>query len=221
MAQKIIDNNRKPYNNVPLREGEVLVPQLVDDRAYAIAIGADPVNLRTYTTAGVSYLVMFVAVPKEHEAESMKAYYAAVNELLDEKLGPNRASRCLIPQADGTKKVCPKLKDGNHEPCDTCPHRGEYEREDRSMVSLQDLDDENYAPMESAPSAEDEALLGIMLDDLLEYLGGMNPMLADVVRMGYDGMTKKDIVRNLPVKSSQAYDLFNKAHKLSMEYLRK
>ena len=34
------------------------------------------------------------------------AFDAAVNELLDEMLGPNRHSRCLVPQPDGTKKVC-------------------------------------------------------------------------------------------------------------------
>ena len=45
-AQKNHDNPWKSYNNEPLREGEVLVPQLVDDRNYAIAIGAKPENLR-------------------------------------------------------------------------------------------------------------------------------------------------------------------------------
>ena len=42
-----IEKNWISYNNAPLREGEVLVPQLVDDREYAIAIGAKPENLRT------------------------------------------------------------------------------------------------------------------------------------------------------------------------------
>ena len=93
------------YNGEPLREGEVLVPQLVDDRDYAIAIGAKPENLRTWTKGGVSYTVMFVPVTADQETISQQAFDAAVNEFLDEKLGPNRHSRCLIPQPDGTKKV--------------------------------------------------------------------------------------------------------------------
>lgn len=83
---------------------------------------------------------------------------AAVNELLDEKLGPNRHSRCLVPQPDGTKKVCPKVKDGNHAPCATCPHKGEFERENKSMVSIETLNEDEYHPMQAAPSAETEAL---------------------------------------------------------------
>ena len=82
---------------------------------------------------------MFVPVPTDQETISQQVFDAAVNELLDEKLGPNRHSRCLVPQPDGTKKVCPKIKDGNHAPCATCPHKGEYEREDKSTVSIETL----------------------------------------------------------------------------------
>ena len=56
-------NSRKSFNNEPLHEGEVLVPQLVDDRDYAIAIGAKPENLRTGSKGGVTYTVMFVPRP--------------------------------------------------------------------------------------------------------------------------------------------------------------
>lgn len=218
-AQKSHDNFRKSYNNEPLREGEVLVPQLVDDRDYAIAIGAKPENLRTWTKGGVSYTVMFVPVPAEQETISQQTFDAAVNELLDEKLGPNRHSRCLIPQPDGTKKVCPKVKDGNHAPCATCPHKGEYEREDKSMVSIETLNEDEYHPMQAAPSAETEALEKAIFEDLVEYLKTINSDLADVVTLGFQGFDKKDVVKQLPVKSSQAYDLYAKAEKLTREFL--
>lgn len=220
-AQSVRDNPRKPYNNEPLREGEVLVPQLVDDREYAIAIGAKPENLRTWTKGGVSYTVMFVPVPADQEKISQQAFDAAVDELLDEKIGPNRHSRCLVPQPDGTRKLCPKIKDGNHGPCATCPHKDEYEREDQSMVSLAELDEENFHPMEAAPSAESEALVEIIFDDLVTYLKDINPALADVVTLGFRGFDKKGIVRQLPVKSSQAYDMYSKAERLTREFLRK
>jgi hypothetical protein len=218
-AQKNLDNSRKSYNGEPLREGEVLVPQLVDDRDYAIAIGAKPENLRTWTKGGVSYTVMFVPVPAEQETISQQTFDAAVNELLDEKLGPNRHSRCLIPQPDGTKKVCPKVKDGNHAPCATCPHKGEYEREDKSMVSIETLNEDDYHPMQAAPSAETEALEKAIFEDLVEYLKTINSDLADVVTLGFQGFDKKDVVKQLPVKSSQAYGLYAKAEKLTREFL--
>lgn len=220
-AQKTHDNSRKSYNDEPLHEGEVLVPQLVDDREYAIAIGAKPENLRTWTKGGISYEVMFVPVPADQETISQQAFDAAVNELLDEKLGPNRHSRCLIPQPDGTMKVCPKVKNGNHAPCATCPHKGEYEREDKSRVSIETLNEDEYHPMQAAPSAETEALEKAIFDDLVVYLKAINPDLADVVTLGFQGFDKKDVVKQLPVKSSQAYDLYAKAEKLTREFLRK
>ena len=61
-AQTINDKSWKSYNNEPLHDGEILVPLLVN-RDYAIARGADPANLRTWTKSGVRFLVMFVPVP--------------------------------------------------------------------------------------------------------------------------------------------------------------
>jgi hypothetical protein len=122
-------------------------------REFAIGQGADPANLRTWTKSGVQFLVMFTPVPANREQICQQNFDKAVNQMLDERIGPNRHSRCMIPQPDGTEKPCPKVKDGNHAPCATCPHKGEYKKEDRSTVSYEELDDENYAPMECAPSA--------------------------------------------------------------------
>ncbi len=219
-AQSINGNTRKPYNDKPLREGEALVPQMVTDRWYSISIGGKPQNFRTWTLAGVRYTVMFVPVKTDEVTVSMKAFTWQLNELLDEKLGPNRHSRCLVPQPDGTKKVCPKVKDGNHAPCATCPHKGEYEREDRSMLSIETLNEDEYHPMQAAPSAETEALEKAVFDDLVAYLKTINPYLADVVTLGFQGFDKRDVVKQLPVKSSQAYDLYAKAEKLTREFLR-
>ena len=218
-AQSINGNTRKPYNDKPLRDGEVLVPQMVTDRWYAISIGGNPRNFRTWTLAGIRYTVMFVPVRTDEVAISMEDFTEALNELLDEKLGPNRHSRCLIPQPDGSVKVCPKVNGNNHAPCAQCPHRGEYEREDRSSVSLDELDEDDYAPLECVPSAESLAMDGLLLEDLLKHLKSISPIIADIVSMGYEGLKKKEIVQRLGVKSSQAYALCAKAEKLVREYL--
>lgn len=215
------EKNWTSYNGEPLRNGEVLVPQLVDNRDYAIAIGAKPENLRTWTKGGVSYTVMFVPVPAEQEKICKQAFDAAVNELLDEKLGPNRHSRCMVPQPDGTKKECPKVKNGNHAPCATCPHKGIYERADRSIVSIERLNEDEFHPMGAVPSPENELMEEIIFDDLILYLKSINPRLADIVTLGFEGFDKKEIVKHLPVKSSQAYDLCSKAEKLTREFLGK
>ena len=218
-AQSINGNTRKPFNDKPLREGEALVPQMVTDRWYSISIGGKPQNFRTWTLAGVRYTVMFVPVKTDEVAVSMKAFTEALNELLDEKLGPNRHSRCLIPQPDGSVKVCPRVNGHNHAPCAQCPHQGEYEREDRSVVSLDELTEEDFNPMDCVPSAESLAMDSLQLVDLLKHLKSINPVLADIVSMGYNGLEKKEIVQRLGVKSSQAYALYNKAFILTREFL--
>ncbi len=86
-AQSVNDNSRKPYNNVPLREGEVLVPMMVT-REFAIGQGADPANLRTWTKSGVQFLVMFTAVPADQEQICQQNFDKAVNQMLDERIGP-------------------------------------------------------------------------------------------------------------------------------------
>ena len=219
-AQTINDKSWKSYNNEPLRDGEILVPQLVS-REYAIARGADPANLRTWVKCGVRFLVMFVPVPVAQEKICWQVFNSEVNELLDERLGPNRRSRCLIPQPDGSVKTCPKMKSGSHVPCAICPYRGVYEKEDRSVVSLDELDEDAYHPMVASPPSESVAVERFLLDDLLDYLRGINPALADVVSLGFQGFDKKDIVRMLPVKSSQAYELVKKAENLTRDFLRK
>ncbi len=58
-----------------------------------------------------------------------------------------------------------------------------------------------------------------MLDELLKYLRSLNPLLADVISFGYKGFDRKDIIQVLPIKKSQAYDLYAQAYKLAQEFL--
>ena len=89
------------------------------------------------------------------------------------------------------------------------------------MASIETLNEDEYHPMQAAPSAETEALEKAIFDDLVTYLKAINSDLADVVTLGFQGFDKKDVVKQLPVKSSQAYDLYAKAGKLTREFLRK
>ena len=112
-------NSRKPCNNEPLCEGETLVPMLTD-RETAKDCGADPANIRTWTTGGIRYQVMFIPVPEEQAEIALQTVWADVNDLLNEKIGPNRYARCLIPREDGSVKACPK----NGMKCTGCPYKG-------------------------------------------------------------------------------------------------
>ena len=89
------DKNRKSYDGREVKEGQMLVPQRVDPD-YARSIGAVMENLRTWSTAGVRYTVMFVPVDLEMEGICWKNFYAELNEYLDEKLGQARHGRNVV-----------------------------------------------------------------------------------------------------------------------------
>ena len=211
MAQATSDNQRKtdylPYNGEPLQDDQALVPQLITPD-YADLIQAQ--GVRFWHKCGVVYPVMFVPVPAEQAQIAWQAFNADVNGYLDEQLGPNRYSRCMIPQPDGSTKPCPKETNGRRNTCSSCPYRGKLEKEDRNQVSLESLDEENYHPMSAAPSAEDCAMLGFLLKDLLDDFSDKCPHYADIIRLGYEGLGKKEIIQELPVfnnckKETEAY----------------
>jgi len=161
----------KSYDGYEVCEGEILVPQLVDPD-YAWSIGAVMENLRTWTVAGVRFIVMFVPVPVDMAGECWKAFYSAVNELLDDRLGPAR--------------------------------RG------RQTVSLDALLEKDYLPADAVPSSESIVMEGILLDEMISALGMKNPLYADVIRLGYRGLDRKEVVDRLPVRKSRRYDLYRR-----------
>lgn len=210
-------SNWKSFDGREVQPGETLVPQLVTEEDAALC-GAKKENLRTWTRGGVSYTVMFIPVPADQEKVSLQAFNFSLNELLDEKLGSNRHSRCLIPQEDGAMKVCPKKSGDNHASCTQCPHKYNYEKEDRSTVSTSALDEYGY-DFGSSPSAEDEAMEKILLAELIEELTVKDPRLAEIVRLGYAGYKKREILDKLGVSKSQAYNLYNLAYRFAEAFL--
>ena len=170
MARKINDKTWKPYNDVPLQTGEVLVPMRVN-RESAQDFGANMENLRTWTTAGIRYLVMFVPALKAQEEEAWRSFNKDLNLYLDEMLGAKRH--------------------GHEE------------------VSYEELAEKDI-PMGVTLSAEDAFLLD-SLDDLLDCVADQDPLIGTVLRLGWEGNSRKEIVQNLPVKKPRAYDVIKAA----------
>ena len=159
------DTERRSFDNRPVHEGEVLVPMMATQERIE-TLDVDKGNLRTWHNAGQAYTVMFYPVPKEFKNEAMSQFNCELNEYL----GKNRDARCLIPQEDGTVKVCPKKNGDNHCACKDCPYNGVLERQDKTDVSLEALMEENEYEPASTPSAEEEYMLAAMLEELLEEL---------------------------------------------------
>ncbi len=171
----------KSFDGREVEAGQVLVPQMVT-KEYARSIGAVMENLRTWVTAGVRYLVMFVQVPVDQVDIAWKVFWSNVNEYVDEKLGPGR--------------------------------RG------RRVVSLDAMLDEGYLPEGAAPAAESIVMEGILLDELIAGVEKMHPLFKDVIRLGYQGLERKEIADALPVKKSQAYEVIKRCREEAEKWLR-
>ncbi len=221
MHQTSNDNQNKegryPYNGQPLQEGEVLVPQFIT-REYADLIEAK--GVRTWYKCGIPYLVMFVPVPADQTEIALKAFNADLNTYLDEQLGPNRHSRCLIRQPDGSTKICPKEINGQYNTCRDCPLRGQLEKENLNPVSLDALNEEDFHPMDAVPSAEDYAMLRFLLEDLLNNFSDKCPRYAEIIQLGFSGLGKKEILEYMPMKKSQTYKAYNDCRKATEDFLK-
>ncbi len=195
-------HKRKPYDDRDLKPGEVLVPMLAfPDRVELL--GANTANIRTWHNAGQAYNVMFYPVPSEYKQMAMQQFASELNEFL----GGNRDARCLIPQEDGTFRVCPKKNGNNRCACIDCPHNGEYDRQDKTIESLEHLIDEfDFEPV-FASSAEEEVMLIELLKDLGHELHEKYPRDMEIVSMFLDDIDIATMISRLNLGRSQGYNV--------------
>ena len=92
-------------------------------------------------------------------------------------------------------------------------------RHGRCQISLDALMEEGYLPAGTGPSAEAIVMEGILLDELIAHVGKLNPLFGDVVRLGYQGLGRKEIVEGLPVKKSQGYEVYKKCREEAERWL--
>lgn len=208
-------SERKAYDNRTVKPGEVLVPMVVDDELIDL-YEMDKRNIRTWHMGGVPYKVAFYPVPADNVKTAMSQFNSQVNELLGER----RDARCMVPQPDGSYKVCPKKNGNNRCACVDCPHNGEYEREDKTIASLDYMMDEFEYEPSANQSAEDKAMLAYTLEDLFERLHEIDPRMEQIVLMGLDGVDKEVIFEKLGLKKSQAYNIYKQTKTETIKILR-
>lgn len=203
IGEKKEPRDHKPYDDRKVKPGEVLVPMMATDERIKL-LSANRANIRTWKNAGRVYQVMFYPVPKTAKKLAMQQFASELNEFL----GANRDARCLIPQEDGSVKVCPKKNGDNRCACVDCPHNGEYDREDKTIDSLDALLEVGYEPTPS-PSAEEEFMLGELFAELMQELHDKYPREEQVVTMNLNDKDKKAIIEKLKLGKSQGYNVIS------------
>lgn len=93
-----------------------------------------------------------------------------------------RARRCMVSNGNGKLKRCEK-------DCKSCD-----KMKDGAPLSLDSFYEENGLEFEEPSANQCDAILTKMIfDDLLEGLGSLNPDLAIIFQMLYDGKTQREI----------------------------
>lgn len=195
--------NRKPYDDRKIMPEEVLVPMMATEERIKL-LDANKANILTWESAGCVYQVMFYPVPKSAKKLAMQQFAFELNELL----GTNHDARCLIPQEDGSTKVCPKKNGNNRHSCVNCPHNRDYEHEVKTIDSLDALLEIGYEPKPS-PSAEEEFMFGELFIELMQKLHDNYPLEERIVTMTLEGKDKEAIIKELKFSKSQGHKVIS------------
>ncbi|WP_317368344.1 hypothetical protein [uncultured Tyzzerella sp.] len=223
--------NKKSYNNINPREGEVLVlihaheiikwnKQAIKDKLIKPGEFLNTDNLETWHLGGRKVLVGFVAVPEKQAAIAIDAFWEDVNEYLES----TRKKRCLIVNQKGELIRCPKCND-----CKTCADKDNPNNITSRFISLdkfiEDQTNESSAGWDPTGNTEyeDTAAALSMLTDLIADVAKHDATSAKIIKLLADGFSKKEIIEMVDLNrgKSQAYAFIEKTQKLAKEIYEK
>ena len=165
-----------------------LIPMEIS-REEAIAMGLDPTEIRPVKIG--SRLVDGMLIP----AASEEQYRSIIRDIWKEEQRVVRSRKCSISNGRGGLKRC----EGN---CSKCEHM-----KTGSELSLDDLKDENGIEVsEPTIDACRTALTAVLFQDLMGKLHELDPELADIFGLLYDGESQRSIAKIIGAKSQSSVE---------------
>ncbi|MBO6214334.1 MAG: hypothetical protein J6N76_02220 [Lachnospiraceae bacterium] len=79
-------DNRKSYNNQPLKDGETMIPVFIADKTMIRSYNMDRRNLETWRIGGVNVTVAFTPARIEQKELLMSVFWAEVREYVREQV---------------------------------------------------------------------------------------------------------------------------------------
>lgn len=196
-------SNRKPYNDIPLKEGEVLVPITMEveeikpgqsmkkviamQREAFIYHGANPHNLETWHYGRLPILVGFAPIPAEKFEQGMEAFNFEVDGVLH-----------------------PLARQAN----------------ELSLEGMQEQQaEEGRTPYDPTGSTEEEKkrLFFVALNDLFQYYQDQGePEKAECIKMFAAGFKKGEIAQKVKpdLQKSSAYTFVRKTRKEGLKLMK-
>lgn len=167
---------------------ENLIPMEIS-REEAIAMGLDPTEIR-HVKIG-SRLVNGMLIP----AASGEQYRSIIRDIWKEEQRVVRSRKCSVSNGRGGLKRC----EGN---CSECEHM-----KTGTALSLDDLKDENgMGVSEPAFDACGTALTAVLFQDLMDKLHELDPELAEIFELLYDGESQRSIAKIIGARSQSSVE---------------
>lgn len=165
-----------------------LIPMEIS-RKEAIAMGLDPTEIRPIKIG--KRLVDGMLIP----ADSEKQYRGIIRDIWKEEQRIVRSRKCSVSNGRGGLKRC----EGN---CSECEHM-----KTGSALSLDDLKDENGMEVsEPTIDACSTALTAVLFQDLMNKIRELDPELADIFGLLYDGESQRSIAKIIGAKSQSSVE---------------
>ena len=158
-------------------------------REEAIAMGLDPTEIRPVKIG--SRLVDGMLIP----AASEEQYRSIIRDIWKEEQRVVRSRKCSVSNGRGGLKRC----EGN---CSKCE-----QMKTGSELSLDDLKDENGIEVsEPTIDACRTVLTAVLFQDLMSILHELDPELADIFGLLYDGESQRSIAKIIGAKSQSSVE---------------
>lgn len=167
---------------------ENLIPMEIS-REEAIAMGLDPTEIRPVKIG--SRLVNGMLIP----AASEEQYRSIIRDIWKEEQRVVRSRKCSVSNGRGGLKRC----ESN---CSECEHM-----KTDTALSLDDMKDENGMEVsEPAIDACGTALTAVLFQDLMNKLHELDPELAEIFELLYDGESQRSIAKIIGAKSQSSVE---------------
>ncbi len=144
-------------------------------RENAIWMGIDPELVRPIRIGNRKTTGIFVPATEEQ-------YRAYMQDVWREEQQNVRHSRCIVKGLRGGTRRCTA-------DCSQCPHK----REGAALSLDQLLEDTGNTVAMPSPDTSNTALTKILLERLLDSLNQLDPELAQVFKLLYDGKSQREI----------------------------
>lgn len=165
-----------------------LIPMEIS-REEAIAMGLNPAKIRSVKIG--SRLVDGMLIP----AASEEQYRSIIRDIWKEEQRVARSRKCSVSNGRGGLKRC-------EDNCSQCEHM-----KSGSALSLDNLKDENGMEVsEPVIDACSTALTAVLFQDLMDKLRELDPELAEIFELLYDGESHRSIAKVIGAKSQSSVE---------------